>query len=175
VSEADLMPKMEFAGEHERPPRFRGRRTRTAWEKTTGWVAGELMTGQAVTVTANTSAVDAARLMESTGVKRLPVVNLAGRLAGIVSRHDLLKVFVRPEADIRDDVRREYLQLPDVDAARIVVEVDDGVVALGGEVERRSLVAQMVRLAERVDGVVAVTSRLTYPVDDTTQPVAAIT
>jgi osmotically-inducible protein OsmY len=112
--------------------------------------------------------------MESAGVKRLPVVNMAGRLVGIVSRYDLLKVFVRSDADIRGDVRREYLQLPGVDAGQIVVEVDEGVVTLGGELDRRSMMVPVIRLAERVDGVVAVVSRLSYRVDDTVQLAAPI-
>jgi CBS domain-containing protein len=168
VSEADLM-KMEFAGQHDRPRLFEGRRIRTARGKAAGRVAGDLMTSPAVTIMSHSSVAEAARLMDSAGVKRLPVVNLAGRLVGIVSRYDLLKVFVRPDADIRSEVRREYLQLPGVDAARIVVEVDDGVVTLGGKVKRRSLMAPVVRLAEQVDGVVAVVSMLTYEVDDTLQ------
>ncbi len=92
VSEADLLPKMELAGDMTGPRLFDGRRLRTAREKAGGEVARDLMTAPAITALRSTPAVTAARRMAEAGVKRLPVTNLAGRLVGIVSRHDLLKV-----------------------------------------------------------------------------------
>lgn len=71
------------------------------------------MTSPAVVTTAHASVVAAARLMDAHGVKRLPVVGPEGRLVGIVSRHDLLKVFVRDDEDIRRRVV-EGLPLPAV-------------------------------------------------------------
>jgi CBS domain-containing protein len=52
---------------------------------------------------------EAATLMYERGVKRLPVVDSAGRLAGIVSRIDVLSVFTRPDGQIRDDVVRRVI------------------------------------------------------------------
>ncbi|MEU4541324.1 CBS domain-containing protein [Streptosporangium sp. NPDC023825] len=41
--------------------------------------------------------------MDRHGVGRLPVVRADGELAGIVSRRDLIKVFVRGDDEIRRD------------------------------------------------------------------------
>jgi CBS-domain-containing membrane protein len=125
------------------------------------------MTRPAVTVMPDTLVVNAAKLMDSVGVKRLPVVNLAGRLTGIVSRHDLLKVFLRTDVAITDDVRRELKRIPGVDSAALTVETTEGIVTLAGKVDRRSLVPVVVRLAERVEGVVDVVDRLSFRTDDT--------
>jgi CBS domain-containing protein len=167
VSEADLLRKMEFAGVPARPRLFEGRRARVAREKAAGRVARELMSAPAVTIMAHTSVVEAARQMESAGVKRLPVVNLAGRLVGIVSRGDLLDVFQRSDAAITEDVRRELGQLPGVESAQVNVETTRAVVTLTGTLDRRSLVPVVSGIAERADGVVGVTNRLTYRLDDT--------
>jgi len=63
--------------------------------------AAELMTSPAVTIGPEDSVADAARRMHDRHVKRLPVVDHAGRLVGIVSRVDLLSVFDRPDSEIR--------------------------------------------------------------------------
>jgi CBS domain-containing protein len=64
------------------------------------------MTAPAVTVHAEAPLAEAARSMAVRGVKRLPVVDDEGALQGIVSRVDLLKVFLRPDEDIAEEVRR---------------------------------------------------------------------
>jgi CBS domain-containing protein len=100
VSSADLVPKIEFAGVSEHVHPFEGRRHRAAREKATATAAAELMTAPAVTVMPQTLLVEAAKLMESAQLKRLPVVDDLGRLVGMVTRGDLLKVFLRDDADI---------------------------------------------------------------------------
>src|SRR5215471_5951867 len=42
-------------------------------------------------------------------VKRLPVINDTGLLIGIVSRADVLRVFARPDADIRREANEEVI------------------------------------------------------------------
>ncbi len=167
VSEADLLPKMEYAGDGIRRPLFEGHRVREAREKAAGDLAQDLMSKPAITVMPETAVVSAARLMDSVGVKRLPVVNLAGRLTGIVSRRDLLKVFLRTDVAITDDVRRELERVPGVDAAVLTVETTEGIVTVAGKLDRRSLIPVAVRLAERVEGVVDVVNRLSFGTDDT--------
>jgi CBS-domain-containing membrane protein len=167
VSEADLLPKVEYAGGDVRRRLFEGHRVRDAREKAAGDLAQDLMSKPAMTVMPETSVVHAARLMDSAGVKRLPVVNLAGRLIGIVSRRDLLKVFLRTDVAITDDVRRDLARVPGVDSTRMTIETTEGIVTLAGQLDRRSLVPVVVRLAERVDGVVDVVDRLSFRTDDT--------
>jgi osmotically-inducible protein OsmY len=106
--------------------------------------------------------------MHRNEVKRLPVVTAEGRLVGIVSRADLLRVFLRDDAaiakEIREDVIRRTLWI-DPDTIRVVVR--DGVVSLQGQVERRSLLPIVERLVTSVEGVVGVNDRLSYAADDT--------
>jgi CBS domain-containing protein len=170
VSSADLIPKIEFAGSDGRVGWFKGRRYRTAKEKAHGTAAADVMTAPAVTVEPDVSLVAAARLMETGGLKRLPVVDELGRLVGMLTRSDLLKVFLRPDDDIRREVVDEVLaNLVGVEPAQVRVRVDDGVVTLLGQLDRRSLVPMNVRAVEQVDGVVDVVSDLSYRVDDIEQ------
>jgi CBS-domain-containing membrane protein len=156
VSSADLVPKIEFAGAGDGPRSREDRHTRQARGKAHATAAGELMNTPAVTVTSTTSVVAAARAMEHDELKRLPVVDGTGRLIGMVTRRDLLKVFLRTDADIRREIVDEALE----GRAGVRVEVDDGVVTLLGEVGHGSLVPALIRRIERVDGVVDVVSHL---------------
>jgi CBS-domain-containing membrane protein len=172
VSETDLLTKLEFTGEAKHPRLFEGRRVRLAREKAGGEVARDLMTAPPVTVMTDTPVVTAARLMATVGVKRLPVVNLAGRLVGIVTRSDLLKVFLRPDAENRADVLQALRHLSVAESCQVGVDVNQGVVTLTGEVEHKSAVETVVRLAQRVDGVIGVIDRLTYRHDDVAEKFA---
>ncbi len=100
-------------------------------------------------------------------VKRLPVVDARGGLAGIVARSDLLKVFLRPDPAVRWEVDHDIIrgEFGIADGA-VQVEVRDGVVGLRGQVERRGQVAALVRRAQAVDGVAQVDARLTWRIDD---------
>lgn len=95
VTASDLLHKIEFAGGVDPPRILESRRHRQNRRKAAGTVAGELMTAPAVTVFHGMSVVDAARLMETAGVRRLPVIDDLGRLVGMVTNRDLLKVFLR--------------------------------------------------------------------------------
>jgi CBS domain-containing protein len=167
VSEADLLLKEEFP---EGPPDarlFEGRRRRSVRAKATAATAAELMTSPAVTVGPDATVAEAARLLHRHGVKRLPVVDPAGPLLGIVSRADLLKVFLRPDQEIAADVRQEVLlRSLWVDPDSVGVDVRDGVVTLTGRLERLSQIAIAVSLVHALDGVVEVVDELDYEVDD---------
>ncbi len=129
--------------------------------------AGEVMASPAVTVNPQATVTEAARRMQTGGVKRLPVVAGSGRLVGIVSRADLLRPLTRPDQEIRWAIEELLGHELLVDPARVEVEVDDGVVNLTGQVERRSLIPIVVRLAGATEGVVRVQDWLTFEVDDT--------
>ncbi|MFB6827410.1 CBS domain-containing protein [Streptomyces hydrogenans] len=123
-----------------------------------------VMSAPAVTVHAEEAAADAARLMARLGVERLPVVDEEERLVGIVTRRDLLRVFLRPDPEIRRRIRDEVLaDAMDLPPDAIDVHVLDGVVTLAGRLRRRSQASMLRRLAERVEGVVAVVDRLSVP------------
>jgi CBS-domain-containing membrane protein len=98
----------------------------------------------------------------------MPVVDPAGPLLGIVSRADLLKVFLRSDADIAQEIREQVLRRAMwMDPDTIVVDVSDGVVTLMGQLERRTLIPITVRLVHGLDGVVDVVDRLSFELDDT--------
>ncbi|MFC4530730.1 CBS domain-containing protein [Sphaerisporangium dianthi] len=178
VSEADLLLKEEFKEQYYRegyqPPlraRLRhrlGQEGGTAREKARGDTAAELMTSPAVTIRPQASVVHAMRLMDEHGVKRLPVVTEDGVLQGVVSRRDVLKVFVRPDADIAKEIMEDVLRRSLwMDASRVRTTVRRGVVTLAGEMDRRSNAHIAARAVMRVNGVVDVVDELKWDEDDT--------
>ena len=166
VSEADLLRKIEYAGEGE-PRLFEGRRRRGERRKALARTAADLMSAPPVVVPTGTSIAAAARLMDREDVKRLPVVDVMGRLAGIVSRGDLLKVHLRTDEEILSDIETGVVRpLLAEEAAKVTVAVVNGAVTLAGVVDRRSSMEIAERLCRQVPGVVAVTSTLDYGFDD---------
>jgi CBS domain-containing protein len=170
VSEADLL-RHEAAGEDPAglmsPPRLSARDR----ERAQAVDAGGLMSSPAVCARPEWTVVEAARVMQQRRFKRLLVVDEAGRLIGIVSRSDLLRVFLRHDQAIRDEIRHEVLgQTLGLSPEQVGVQVADGVVTLSGTVEFRSVLLALTRLCRGVDGVVSVTDQLGYRVDDTPAP-----
>lgn len=167
ISEADLLHKIELTGEPHERRIFESRRRHDARVKADALVARDLMTAPAVTTIATKTLVAAARTMDREHVKRLVVVDDLGRLVGIVSRGDLLKVHLRPDEDIRRDVVDEVLKrVLMLEENTIDVSVTDGVVTLSGQLDRHSSAQIAARLAARVGGVVRVADGLTYEFDD---------
>lgn len=168
VSETDLLHKITYQDDAADRPRLL-RRHRVDRAKAEGSTAAELMTSPAVTVGPNASLAEAAGLMEHHSVKRLPVVDESGELAGIVSRGDLIRVFTRSDAEIlreiESEIFRRVLMLPPGMAS---AEVTDGVVTIRGMLARECEADVAGDLVRRVDGVVRVENRLTYRMDDTT-------
>jgi CBS-domain-containing membrane protein len=165
VSEADLLLKEEFPKGPLQDRLFERRRRRETRIKAAGDTAVELMTAPAITVGPDASIAEAATLLHCHRIKRMPVVDPAGPLLGIVSRADLLKVFLRADADIATEIRQQVLvRAMWMDQGTIVVDVRDGVVTLTGRLEHRSLLPIIVSLVRGLDGVV---DRLTFEVDDT--------
>lgn len=126
-----------------------------------GVTAGELMNAPAVTVHADATVAQAARVMARRGVKRLPVVDGTGVLTGIVSRADLLKVFLRADEELTEEVRREVVdRLFPLSADHIRVEVTEGVVTLTGWIDSPEPAPVAERLTRAVEGVVDVRCHL---------------
>ncbi|MDF3143643.1 MULTISPECIES: CBS domain-containing protein [unclassified Streptomyces] len=159
VSEADLLPKEEFRDRDL--PRSEQIQRLSDLAKAGAVTAEELMSTPAVTVHPDVTLAQAARIMAVKHLKRLPVVDDEDRLQGIVSRADLLKVFLRSDEDIEEEVRRTVVSyLFPALSHTIHVSVDDGVVTLRGRVQDTSLVWVAERLVRAVEGVVDVESRL---------------
>ncbi|HZV49297.1 MAG TPA: CBS domain-containing protein [Candidatus Dormibacteraeota bacterium] len=161
VSEADLLLKQEHRGREPHPlTRPRGPEARAR-----GRTAAALMSTPVITTHPEATLTEAARLMHQHGVKRLPVVDAHGRLVGIVSRADLLKAFLRSDESIRHELQTEILEPIGVTGS-VRASVQDGLVTLEGEVESRLLAHLLSRLAQGVEGVIGVDSRLSYRRDD---------
>ncbi|MFD0273656.1 CBS domain-containing protein [Kitasatospora sp. NPDC127111] len=167
VSEADLIRKEAVLPDPEghSPGRWLRPEDRARAEAET---AGGLMTSPAVVARPGWSVPEAARAMDKHKVKRLPVVDEIGRLVGIVSRRDLLQVFLRHDAAIREEITHDVLgQTLWLAPGDVQVAVVDGVVTLKGRLPRRSLIPIAEQLCRAVDGVVAVHHALDWTEDDT--------
>lgn len=152
VSRTDLLPSVRSTGNTQR----------------TGSNVEELMTVPAWTVAPETTLSVAAKRMQTEKIKRLPVTGDAGRLVGILSATDLLRVFGRLDKDIRHEVLQELRNLTKwIDREPVHVIARAGVVTLAGTVDRRSTVVIAERLTCAVPGVVSVINRLDFEYDDT--------
>jgi CBS domain-containing protein len=168
VSEADLLIKEGYPhGATDAGPVGEARYRRRL-DKATGTRAAEVMAEPVITVPLGTLVNDAVRLMLRLGIRRLPVVDARGGLAGIVARSDLLKVFLRPDPAVQWEVDHDVVRGElGIAAGAVQVEVRDAVVRLRGQVERRGQVAPLVRRLQAVDGVVEVDARLLgWRIDD---------
>ena len=171
VSEADLLSAQERrlrealleSGGHFR----RHAEVKKHW----GLAAGELMTSPAITIHPDAPLPVAARLMSSRHIKRLPVVEygtafgggVGGKLIGVVSRCDLLSVYLRPDKEIASAVREMLTQLPQADPGGVTAEVRNGIVTLAGmlgSAEEHDLIQVAGRLTWDIDGVVDVVNNL---------------
>ncbi|MCQ4080627.1 CBS domain-containing protein [Streptomyces sp. RB6PN25] len=167
VSEADLMVKESLRPGPDTAPGGLYLRPGERW-KGRGETAAAVMSSPVFTARPEMAVPEAARVMERHHVKRLPVLDDDGRLVGIVSRADLLRVFLRDDEAIAAEILQGvFIDALWADPAMVHVDVRDGVVTLGGRLQRRSIIAVAVRLCEAVDGVVAVHAHLEWAHDDT--------
>ncbi len=168
VSETDLLLKerrLELDSSHDL---LHVQKRRNERAKAAGMVASEVMTSPAMTIPSDTSLSEAARLMQEKNVRRLVVVDPFGRISGIVSRSDLLQVFLRTDEELREEIAGELIPavLLSPDDA-VGVEVSWNVATLTGEVDRKSDAEILTRLTKELDGVVGVVNNLSYRWDDT--------
>jgi CBS domain-containing protein len=175
VTEGDLLRRGELNTEKKRPRWIEFLRgpgaAADAFVQSHGRTAGEVMTGQPVTIGPKAALGEAVDLMMRRRIKRLPVVQ-DGRIVGIVARSDLVRALARmlPEAkppESSDDVIRRSIeaQLGEQSWAgndMIRVHVDHGVVELSGMLldERARLAAKV--LAENTPGVTRVDDQLVW-------------
>jgi CBS domain-containing protein len=170
VTEADLLAAEAKTARQMRSaarPGFRFRARRHP-----AFTAGELMTSPAITVGPHVTVHAAGRLMSNRHVRLLPVVDEHSTLIGVVSRRDLLAVFLRPDEDIAADVRQVLNEILLAEPGEADVAVRDGIVTLTGALDPATgahgdLIPVAIRLMWDVDGVVDIIDRLGQPVTQT--------
>jgi CBS domain-containing protein len=168
VSEADVLNKIE-----KRAPEtyvMESKTHRTDRSRAEALDVASAMSTDVVSVRPDLPIALAAREMHTRGYKRLPVVDEKGTLVGIVSRGDLLMVFMRTDREVRAEVRRLLKQAQVNHGGRnLKSRVTNGVVELEGSFEQRSRCDATVRVIAATDGVIGVVSHLTFKLDDTTR------
>ena len=169
VSEADLMPKEEFrGGTEDAPGLFAGHATKHRWEQASGVTARDVMTSPVKSIAPDLAASAAARELAVAGVRRLFVLDSDGALVGVLSRRDLLKLFVREDDELRTTIRDEIFgRILWVDPGSLYVAVTDGVVTVQGKLERQSEVEIAGHLIRALPGVVDVHNNLLPEWNDT--------
>lgn len=166
ISECDLLNKLE-----KREPDtyiLESRRHRLDRARASALDVASAMTTQVVTVGPAFPIALAAREMHTRGIKRLPVVDETGTLVGIVSRGDLLTVFLRTDRQLRADVTKVLAEAQAKHGGRsLTAKVESGVVVLEGTFEEKSRCDATIRAITSIDGVIGVRSHMTYDRDDT--------
>lgn len=175
ITEGDLLHRAETGTERRRSPwlSFLLGPGRVAQEfvASHGRTVRELMTAEVVSVDAETPLADAVALMEKHHIKRLPVLR-QGRLAGMLSRADLMRSFLRalPQVDdsaagtdsaIEQRIGRALALQSWAPLATTHVVVRHGVAELQGVVTDDAVRAALYVLVENVPGVQTVKDRLT--------------
>ncbi|MFC3890752.1 CBS domain-containing protein [Lentzea rhizosphaerae] len=170
VSEADLLAKEEFRG-GTRPAVLSSRAEKRRWRRALGGTAREVMTTPVRTIRMDASASTAAVELAKAGVRRLFVVDVEGALVGVLSRRDLLKVFVKDDEALRAEIQDEVFGSSTwLNPATVDITVHDGVVTMRGLLERRSDVDLAAYFVRVLPGVVGLENELEYEWDDTLRP-----
>ncbi|MDV6012669.1 CBS domain-containing protein [Haloechinothrix sp. LS1_15] len=165
VSEMDLVVKHLHHPGEKRPGFLVNPLLRRRWRKAEALVARDLMTAPVRTVDARASIQDAVNALLHEGMRRLFVVD-GGKVVGVLSRRDLLRIFRRPDRDIARDVESGLVRdAHRSDPHEVQVDVEDGVVTLLGTVPRRGDASRAAELASQVPGVVGIRNRLVPTVD----------
>ena len=162
VTEADLASKEAFGGHRRRALGLMADvlAAPTWMHKAQGWTAADVMTKDLVVCVPDDDLRSAARRMLERRVKRMPVVE-DGRVVGMISRHDLLAVLVRPDDAIAEDVVRVLATHPNrPDDFHVQPEVDGGIVTLTGDVRYPFDEPVVISLVRDVEGVIDVVSRV---------------
>jgi CBS domain-containing protein len=165
VSEADLIAaKDKQAGARKRWTGIL--RYGTDHDRYLRLTAAQLMRSPAITTHPEATIASAASLMTTHHVKRLPVVDSDGKLVGLVSRRDLLSVFLVPDAEIARQVREVLAEALPEEPEAIKVAVHCGIVTLTGRPDSglaHSQVVAAINLIWNLDGVVDILDHITSP------------
>lgn len=171
VTASDLLARVGHVRPVPRGHRFTNRSE--TYRKEHATTAKDLMTSPAITVSPSTSIAEAARMLARYRVRGLAVVDRNGVLVGMVSRGDLIKLFLRSDDEIANDVVRDVLRAGAFPRhAGVRVTVDEGVVTLAGRVDTALTARGLVYEAQRVPGVVDVHDALEFDVNDLYLPLS---
>src|SRR5262249_53928452 len=108
------------------------------WSRASKATAADLMSAPAVTISPDASVADAARLRPGRHLARLPVTDPKGRLAGVISRADVLSILERPDDLIRHQVVKVIAEGFGLNPSAFLVAVSSGLVTIAGPVDNRS-------------------------------------
>jgi CBS domain-containing protein len=165
VSEADILFKER--GPAERHGLLGWLLEPDAPQKLEARTAEQAMTSPARTIGPERPVSEAAGRMLEEGINRLPVVDDEGKLLGIVTRADLVRAFVRSDADIERELREDVvLRTLWIAPEGLSITVENGNVKLGGQVETKNDAELVEAFARRVPGTVSVDSHLTWEVEN---------
>ena len=129
-------------------------------------LAEQLMSAPAVTIHPDATIGTAADSMTRHHIKRLPVVDYDGTLMGLLSRRDLLRVFLVSDEQIVQQVQELLAEVLPAESADITVNAHGGMVTLTGS-ETASVphgpLAAAIDLIWDIDGVVDVIDHISAP------------
>ncbi len=167
VSDVDALAKLEYHCGADSIPVLSSRRARARWHKAIACTARGLMTTPAATVPAATPVSAAACRLADPRPPGLCVTDHTGRLVGVLTRRDLLGVYLRGDHAIETDIETQLAgTIPH--HHHITVDVTHGIATLTGALTLRSTAEHAHRVARCVPGVITTRNNLTYYVDDLT-------
>lgn len=164
-----IVSQSDLTCHEEPPPRLVDWMTKGGREharKSHGHLARDLMSTPVRTIAPGATVGDALREMARHQVGRL-VVTDGDAIAGILTRSDLLRVYLREDKAIRDDVLAAVAGAVGECPNRLSVQVDEGIVRLTGWAQRTSAAWAANAAAREVPGVVEVVGDVESEVDDT--------
>jgi len=167
VSDVDALAKLEYHCGADYIPVLASRRTRTRWHKAIACTAHGLMTAPAPTIPADTPISTAAGCLSDPHPRALCVTDHTGQLVGVLTRRDLLRVYLRGDHTIETDIKAR-LAATIYHHRSIAVDVTTGIATLTGTLTLRSTAEHAHRIARSIPGVITTRNNLTYHLDDLT-------
>jgi CBS domain-containing protein len=164
VTEADLVSKAAYGGHRRRAlavlADLLSAREHHWVTKSLGSVAADVMTTNMIVCDPAEDVSVVARRMLGRGVKRVPVVH-EGRLVGMVSRKDLLKMFDRPDDEIAADVVKVLTSDQNrPDDCHVSSSVEHGIVTLRGDVRYAWDIPIVLSLVRKIAGLVDIVDHI---------------
>jgi CBS domain-containing protein len=95
ITQADILSVVGMRKEHTFKDLLRHMLGEPLPERKIGDIVADIMASPAVTIKPQANIAEAAQIMDERKIRRLPVVDDRNRLAGIISRADILKAVLR--------------------------------------------------------------------------------